>query len=427
MATENKQPNSSMNLQVGQKPPLANHDSSVLDLAFAMDATGSMGSYIESAQQSIRQIVEEIVGGEKSDIRMALVEYRDHPPQDESFVTRTHDFTDSVKEMKQWLDACTADGGGDHPEAVADALHDVLKLNWRPEATKICVLISDAPPHGLIGGYDGFPDGCPAGIDPVVVVNQMAEKNITVYSVGCEPSINECRDFFMALAHITGGQYVPLGNAKLLAKVIIGGAQEEITLQRLMEEVHQEVMTEMEQKGGVDELDEEALAMNVHMKLQARGAKTKALFRNNEQLEAASDFAQEITEGPTMKEWKAKWDAAGKSTEVQEMGKMGMMASPMMMCAPMGAMCKGEAPMMRFKGAEESLDDCTDSASFDCGVTEDAPYPESMPAMGGAYSAVAEPEPVNETYQIVDTELNLEQAKRMVKRSIAMNKANFKK
>ncbi len=46
-----------------------------------MDCTGSMASYIESARNNIRAIVEEIVISEKSDIRMALVEYRDHPPQ----------------------------------------------------------------------------------------------------------------------------------------------------------------------------------------------------------------------------------------------------------------------------------------------------------------------------------------------------------
>ena len=51
------------------------------DLAFVMDCTASMGSYIASATNNIRSIVEEIVVSEKSDIRMALVEYRDHPPQ----------------------------------------------------------------------------------------------------------------------------------------------------------------------------------------------------------------------------------------------------------------------------------------------------------------------------------------------------------
>ena len=81
-----------------EQPALAKHDASILgrelysfegrsseivllDLAFAMDCTGSMGSYIESARENIRKIVEEIVTSEKSDIHLALVEYRDHPPQ----------------------------------------------------------------------------------------------------------------------------------------------------------------------------------------------------------------------------------------------------------------------------------------------------------------------------------------------------------
>ncbi|CAF5217705.1 unnamed protein product, partial [Rotaria magnacalcarata] len=63
------------------RPQLAQHDSSILDLVFVMDCTGSMGSYIASATSNIRDIVQEIVISEKSDIHLALVEYRDHPPQ----------------------------------------------------------------------------------------------------------------------------------------------------------------------------------------------------------------------------------------------------------------------------------------------------------------------------------------------------------
>jgi hypothetical protein len=46
-----------------------------------MDCTGSMGPYIHSATKNIRSIVEDIVTNEKSNIRLALIEYRDHPPQ----------------------------------------------------------------------------------------------------------------------------------------------------------------------------------------------------------------------------------------------------------------------------------------------------------------------------------------------------------
>lgn len=87
--------------------------------------------------------MEEIVSMEKSDVQLALVEYRDHPPQDSSFVTRVHDFTPSVSRMREWLQECCAQGGGDEPEAVADGLNDALNLNWREKATKICILISD--------------------------------------------------------------------------------------------------------------------------------------------------------------------------------------------------------------------------------------------------------------------------------------------
>jgi hypothetical protein len=37
------------NYEKVKQPELAKHDSSVLDLAFAMDCTGSMGSYIYNA------------------------------------------------------------------------------------------------------------------------------------------------------------------------------------------------------------------------------------------------------------------------------------------------------------------------------------------------------------------------------------------
>lgn len=94
-------------------------------------------------------------------------------------------------EMENWLEECDAQGGGDGPEAVADALNEVVKLSWRPEATKICILISDAPPHGLDTNGDQFPNGCPNGLDPLKVVRQMAQNYITLYTVGVEPPISE--------------------------------------------------------------------------------------------------------------------------------------------------------------------------------------------------------------------------------------------
>lgn len=236
---------------------------------------------------------------EKSDVRLALVEYRDHPPQDETFVTKKHDFTDSVKEMKNWLEGCSAQGGGDAPEAVADALHDIVHLNWREKATKICVLISDAPPHGLGASGDGFPNGFPNGIDPLVCAAKMAEKGITLYSVGCEPAILPYKEFFSALAYKTGGQYVSLRNADLLAKVIIGSALEEISLEKLMAEVEQEVDAQVQ--AGVK--DEAKLAEMVQTRLKAKGATANQLKGTAE----ASQQAKEYSAYSTMSEMRTNF------------------------------------------------------------------------------------------------------------------------
>jgi len=61
--------------------------------------------------------------------------------------------------------------------------------------------------------------GCPCGRDPMKMGRSLAEKGVTIYVVGCEPSITAYRDWFTALAHLTGGQYVPLASAQTLPQV----------------------------------------------------------------------------------------------------------------------------------------------------------------------------------------------------------------
>ena len=87
---------------------------------------------------------------EKCNLRFALVNYRDHPPQDSTYITQVHDFTDDFKEAKGYITKTNAFGGGDGPESVCCGLHDCYaKLNWRDDAIKVAILIADAPPHGL--------------------------------------------------------------------------------------------------------------------------------------------------------------------------------------------------------------------------------------------------------------------------------------
>lgn len=281
-------------------PWAAKHDHQKVDLVFIVDCTGSMGSYIKQTQKNIRNIAEQI-SKTAFNVRLSLVEYRDHPPQDRSFVTRVHDFTHSVDEMKSWVDGMSASGGGDGPESVADALEKATELNYRKDATKMCILIADAPPHGLDQQGDGFPSGCPEGFDPLVSCRKMAEKGITLYFVGCEPSVLPYKDFYTGLAFITGGQYVPLQNPDALSKVVINGALEEVSLEKLMGYVDDFIQLEVIQKRQKARKEErksvnvDDLAAELHNRLKITKTQCHQLQLDENTLEGASNMAKKVS------------------------------------------------------------------------------------------------------------------------------------
>ena len=100
----------------------------------------------------MQKIADEIRASERCDLRIAMVNYRDHPPQDTTYVTQVNNFTDNMAKTKAFIQATCACGGGDGPEAVCCGLDDCLNtLTWRDDSTKIAILIADAQPHGLKG------------------------------------------------------------------------------------------------------------------------------------------------------------------------------------------------------------------------------------------------------------------------------------
>jgi len=82
-------------------------------------------------------------------LRIALVAYRDHPPQDHTWLLKTFPFTSDVNSVRENLKTLYASGGGDGPEASTAALNALTELDWRPDASKMALLITDAPPHGI--------------------------------------------------------------------------------------------------------------------------------------------------------------------------------------------------------------------------------------------------------------------------------------
>jgi hypothetical protein len=180
-----------------------------LDLAFVIDTTGSMGSFIHAAQQRVGELIQAARGAADVSLRVGFVEYRDHPPQDR-LVYRVYAMSDDPKDAQSALASLRADGGGDGPEAVLDGvLAACTELAWRPHARRIAVLIGDSPPHGCGGPGDYFRDGCPCGQTIESVTAAAENARVTLYALGLTRSVT---DSFSRLARFTGGEYFDTGH-----------------------------------------------------------------------------------------------------------------------------------------------------------------------------------------------------------------------
>ena len=118
-----------------------------LDVLFLLDATGSMADEIDQIKATLLSISARIGDlPSRPDLRFGMVAYRD---RGDEFITRLYDFDQDVQQFSNTIREVVADGGGDDPESLNEALHvAVHEPSWRlGEAIRLVFLVADAPPH----------------------------------------------------------------------------------------------------------------------------------------------------------------------------------------------------------------------------------------------------------------------------------------
>lgn len=116
-----------------------------LDLLLTLDATGSMADEMRYLQAELTAILDRVRSAQPDlDIRAGFIVYRD---RGDDYVIRDVAFSDDLDAFKAKLGDQAAQGGGDMPEAMHEALARGLEFEWRDDAVKINMLVADAPPH----------------------------------------------------------------------------------------------------------------------------------------------------------------------------------------------------------------------------------------------------------------------------------------
>ncbi|MEZ4884506.1 MAG: VWA domain-containing protein [Chitinophagales bacterium] len=190
-----------------------------VDVCFVIDTTGSMGGFINAAKAQLLKVLERLSANNDINLQIGLVEYRDHPPQDKSFVTRIYPLTADLKKMQMNINKLQPSGGGDAPEAVYQGVFDACKkMQWRTHSCRFALLVGDAPPHAfaawlkeVTGGAESFAshgdswaNQCPSGLDVYSVTAAAEENRVKVYGLAMTTPAAQVP--FEVMAKMTGGE-----------------------------------------------------------------------------------------------------------------------------------------------------------------------------------------------------------------------------
>ena len=150
-----------------------------MEICFVVDTTGSMGGLIEGAKQKIWSIANELIGAKPTpDLKIGLVAFRD---RGDEYVVKSFHLTDDIDSVYAELRKFKADGGGDTPESVNEALEEAVnKMAWSQDrdVLKIIFLVGDAPPHMDYANGPKYPDICKSAMKKEIVINTVQCGNI---------------------------------------------------------------------------------------------------------------------------------------------------------------------------------------------------------------------------------------------------------
>jgi hypothetical protein len=180
-----------------------------IEVCFVLDTTGSMSGLIEGAKQKIWAIANQMISATPTpDLRIGLVGYRDRGDQ---YVTRDFDLTHDIDAVYADLQQFNADGGGDTPESVNEALHlAVTKMSWSTDkqVLKIVFLVGDAPPHMDYPNDVKYPEVCQLAMKRDLVIN----------TVQCG-SIADTAPVWQEIARLSEGNYAAIAQSGGMAVI----------------------------------------------------------------------------------------------------------------------------------------------------------------------------------------------------------------
>ncbi|WP_053374598.1 vWA domain-containing protein [Paenibacillus sp. FJAT-27812] len=170
-----------------------------VDIMFVVDTTGSMEDELNYLTAELKDVVRRVSDEHANQlgIRLSANFYRD---KHDDYIVKPYPFTTDVNKVTDQFSKQKAEGGGDFPEAVDQALRDALhEHEWSKEArARLLFLVLDAPPHDD-----------PQIIDEMKKLTEdAAEQGVRIIPVASSGVDVETEYLMRFMATATGGTYL---------------------------------------------------------------------------------------------------------------------------------------------------------------------------------------------------------------------------
>ena len=143
-----------------------------IEVCFVLDTTGSMGGLIAGAKEKIWSMANEIISANPTpEVCIGLIAYRD---KTDAYTTKVYPLSNDIDDIYAKLMAFKAQGGGDTPESVNQALNEgVTKMKWSKDKNvlKVIFLVGDAPPHMDYKQDVKYLDSCKLAMKKDLIIN----------------------------------------------------------------------------------------------------------------------------------------------------------------------------------------------------------------------------------------------------------------
>ena len=180
-----------------------------IEVCFVLDTTSSMTGLIEGAKQKIWSIANEMISAKPTpELKLGLIGYRD---RGDEYVVKTFNLTDDIDAIYGHLRDFKAEGGGDTPESVNEALDEAIhKVAWSNDrkVLKIVFLVGDAPPHMDYPNSPKYSDLC----------REAVKKDLIINTVQCG-NIPDTQPIWQEIAKLAEGTYAAIAQSGNMAVV----------------------------------------------------------------------------------------------------------------------------------------------------------------------------------------------------------------